>query len=569
MPEPTKILRIPQYFRNLHRLGEIASVLVKHGFGDLVARLNLISYLASGLKIIAPRSWRATSATIQLPFAARLRLVCEELGPTFIKFAQLIATRPDVFPDSVIREFRKLQDKVPPFNSDQAKSLLEKELGRPLSEVFSHFEKKPLGAASIAQVHRATLLSGAEVVVKVQRPQLDRLIDTDTDILLGLATLLEEHVPESKQFSPFRLVEEFSRSLRLERDFRREAHHMEKFARHFIAEQDLVVPKVYRHLSTKRILVQEFIDGGRIDAFTGEHQVALQAPERRQTVLDCLTRVTLTSIFEHGFFHGDPHPGNLLITNDGRLALIDFGLIGRLEDPRRTQIIIFLVALFQRDLHRVVDSLRENHLFSHAHLDEVALMNELAEVLDLYLEQSLSNLNIVNLISDVFEVVRRHGIKPPPDLLLISRVLTALQYTAYRLDPDFKPIAAIKPYLTQQYWASLSDPARYARYARQLGNEYERFFRDVPRQLRELFKMLPRGDFVLGYRLENYPDISKDINRLVNRIVMTAIGITCVVVGRSLYGSSLSVDTAAYILMGLGAVVLLTVWAAVRRSGGS
>jgi ubiquinone biosynthesis protein len=568
VPEPIKILRLPQYFRNLQRLGEIASVLVKHGFGDLVTRLNLLSYLTAGLRVVAPHRWREVPSSAQLSVAARLRLVCEELGPTFIKLGQLIATRPDLFPDSIIREFRRLQDDVPPFPAPLAKGLIAEELGRPLEEVFVSFDEIPLGSASISQVHRATLRTGEEVVVKVQRPNLDRLIDTDTDILLGIATLLEEHVPESKQFNPFRLVEEFSRSFRLERDFNREAHHMERF-RSFMGNDDLlIIPQVFHEFSSKRILVQQFIRGHRVDCESSAPHPTLVSLSNRKELLHCLSHVTLKSIFEVGFFHGDPHPGNLLITDDGRLALLDFGRMGRLEGSRRIEVIIFLVSLFRRDLRRALASLQANEVVSST-LDDVALTNQLAEVLDLYLDQSLADLNIANLISDIFEIVRRHGVRPPPDLLLIGQVLTALQYTGLKLDPDFQPFAAIKPYLENQYLRSFTDPHSYGRYIRDVSDEYERVFRELPRHLRDLMRLLPRGQFILNYRMENYAEVSRHQNKLINRIIMTSIGITCIAVGRSFYGDSFTVDAAAYGLMSLGAIILLTAWAAVRRSGGT
>lgn len=556
----SKVLRLPQYFRNLHRLSEIVRVLIKHGFGDLVSRLQLTNYLQTKIEIFSP----ASRAEMQhLDLAARLRLVFEELGPTFIKFAQLISTRPDIFPQTVTDEFKKLQDDVPPFPFELAKERIESELGRPLAEIFERFDEIPLGAASIAQVHRAKLRSGHEVVVKIQRPNVDRIIETDTEILLGLATLIEEHIPESVQFNPFNLVEEFSRSLKLERDFEREAQSMERFSRRFSYLPLLVIPRVYEEFSTKKVLTQSFVEGRRGD----EKDDQYFDKRTRKEIVETLNEVVLRSIFEDGFFHADPHPGNLLFTGDGRVALIDFGAMGRLERARSAEVLRFLLAILNRDLDRLLKVLYENQVVPPS-LDELKLKNQVSELLDTYLGRSLGRLNLSALLGDVFEVVRHHGIKPPADLLLVAKSITSLQHIGAALDPDFDPVRSIKPYLVRQYVERLTNPYTYLNLGADLIDSYGKLLADLPVELRALIKHLARDKFSLSIRHEQFGDHKIHQSKMLNRAIMAAMGIVVLWSGVTLLTIPSVNQTVSSIVIAWGVLILVVTWFSVRRSGG-
>lgn len=559
-----KVLKLPQYFRNLQRLSEITAVLIKHGFGDLVSRLNLYPYLETGIQLLSPSFLRNRDAHLDL--STRLRLVCEELGPTFIKFGQLIATRPDMFPESITTEFKRLQDRVGPFPLAKAKEMIESELKRPVADVFLEFEETPLGSASLAQVHKATLHDGQCVIVKIQRPNLDRTIDADLDILRGLAALLEEHVPESQQFSPSKLIEEFARRLRKECDFRREALNLRRFADAFSEEDLLVVPKVFSSFSTRRILVEEFIDGFRPD-----DEVALQSHTiDAEALASALNKIVLRSIFENNFFHADPHPGNVLITKDGRIAFIDFGAMGRLDNGRLNEILKFLLAALSKDEEKIVQVITQGDMVS-SFVDESALKGQVGEILDSHVGQTLGDLNLTALMSEIFEVIRRFGIKPPPDVLSIARAITTLSYIARALDPNFDPVKSIQPYLFRRYIRQISDPRVYSAYLEELSTSYRRLITDLPIELREVLRNLSRDKFTVGTIDRNFHAAKLHQNRIANRFVMTAIGITLLVLGSItlLFAPQTLSVAVPYALLIWGSITLVLVWISVRRSGGT
>ena len=566
MASYARVLKLPQYFRNLHRLREIIAVLIKHGFGDIVARLQLSAYLESGLQLIRPvvTPVRSQPSNSHLDLSARARLVCEELGTSFIKFGQLVATRPDIFPMSLVNEFRKLHDAAPPFAASVARSLIAEELGHPVSDLFASFDDAPLGAASIAQVHAATLNDGREVVVKVQRPGLDRLLDTDLDILRGLAALLEEHMPESRAFEPLKLVEEFSRSLRRESDFRREAASMRRFADNFQGIEGVRVPLAYPALSSRRVLVQERVDGVRIDDLAALASNGVD----RCVIARRLTRVVLKSVFEDRFFHADPHPGNILIDQRGAIVLIDFGMMGRFDPPRLQEILQLLLAVIRRDAARLVRLLQEAQMASLL-IDERNLKAQLSEVLEQHVGRTLGTLNLAEMLGDIFAIVRRFGIRLPPDILLVGKSLSLLEYIGAQLDPDFEPLSAVQPYLVRRYARMRADPRAYSIFLRDVGDSYRRLFAELPTELREITRNLARDRLTLRFSDADRDSNHVNRNRILNRglcgllaIIATSIGILLVAIP-----SRISLP-GAYAILGCGLLLLFVTWRAVSRSGG-
>ncbi len=559
-----KVIRLPQYFRNLHRLGEIVRVLIKHGFGDLVDRLNLFSYLETGLRLLRPSVILEKPSSIDV--ATRLRLVCEELGPTFIKFAQLVASRPDVFPDNITREFRKLQDKVPPFPVEQAKQIIQEDLKRNINEVFSYFDNTPLAAASIAQVHRAELRDGRRVVIKVQRPQLLKIIDTDVEILRGIAALIEENIPEIRSFSPPQIIEEFSRSLRHECDFRREASSIKRFARAFSDEPGLVVPKVYKEFSSDRVITEEYIEGVKADDIESIEALGIDCKQSVQI----LNRVVLRSVFEHKFFHADPHPGNVLILADGKVAFVDFGAMGRLDNKRVSFVLRFMVAILSNDVDKIVRVLHETDI-APLFLDEVSLKNQIAEILDVYLGLPLGQLDLARMLVDVFEVARRYGIKPPADLLLVGKSIATIEHIGATLDPGFDPLEHVKPYLKKLYLSQLADPKRHLAAAAEISGAYGRLLSELPADLRTIFRNLARDSLTINLSEKDLFEKRKHQNRMLNRALMTIIGIALLALG------VFSVDTGAsnihagatYLMIIAGLVILILVWLSIRKTGGT
>jgi ubiquinone biosynthesis protein len=560
----TRVLKLPQYFRNLQRLSEIVAVLVKHGFGELIERINLAPYLKKGAGIFNSSLLRESGS--ELDFPTRLRLACQELGPTFIKFAQVLATRPDIFPDAVTRELKKLQDSVDPFPASKAREVIERELGRSINELFLRFDERPLAAASIAQVHRACLKEGGEVVVKVLRPGIDRVIEADINILQGLAVLIEDNLPESRAFSPTKLVEEFARSLSLETDFRREAVNIKKFAGNFASESGLQVPRVFEEHLGRGVKVEEYIDGYRADDIDAIRAAGIDGKKCAAT----LCRVILKSIFEHRFFHADPHPGNVFVTRDGRIALIDFGAMGRVDRKRLQQILTLLLAILGKDFDRMLHLLQDYNLAPPFIEDEVSLKNQVADILDNFEGQSLGRLDLNALLTEVFEVLRRYGIRPPPDLLLISRSLTMVEHIGAKLDPDFDPIAVIKPYLAKQYLSYAYNPGRYGKMLLELAGSYRRLLTDLPNDLRVISRGLARGTLTINIAQRDLDDLKLHQDRMLNRALATIVGLAWVGFGVYIAGfQDAAIDSrVSYVLIFIGVVLLAVNWVSAYRRGG-
>lgn len=562
--EYIKLLRVPQYFRNIQRLGEIARVLAKHGFGDLLQRLNIPSYLHGRFRQIGPSLLKQTPSA--LTFAQRLRVVFEELGPTFIKFAQLIATRPDVFPPQITSEFKFLQDKVSSFPFEQAERIIVSELGQPISSLFTDFETKPLAAASIAQVHRAKLRSGAEVIVKVQRPGIERTIDTDIDILRGFAALIEENMPETRQFKFTKLIEEFARNLQIECDFRREAANISMFGENFKDDSHLLVPKVYSNFSSKRVLTEQYIQGFRADDI---EQIRAANVDTTEVAL-ALNRIVLKSIFEHRYFHADPHPGNILITPAGQIAFVDFGVMGRLDRQRLYHVMRFIMTVFDKDPDGILRILRDTNI-TPLYFDDLGLRTQLEEILCFYIGRSLGELNLSLLMGDIFEVLHRYNISFPPDLLLVAKALTTLEHIGARLDPGFEPVQTIKPYLLRRYAILMANPKWHANSITEVASSYRLLLKDLPVELRSLLRNLAREDFTLHTAIRNFNEVRQHQNKMVNRSIMSLAGFALLAMG--IYCSSLPLTPfnsgLTYILLIIGGLILFSTWRAIIKSGGT
>ena len=564
MMQYSRLIRLPQYFRNFQRLAEILRVLVTHGFGDLVHRLQLSPYLEKRLRSLLPKN--PNSPATKLTIGERLKRVCEDLGPTFVKLGQFAATRPDIFPPSLTTELRSLQDQVAPAPFLDVRRTLIKALQRQPEEIFASIEEQPMAAASIAQVYRAELLSGEQVVIKVQRPGILRVIETDLDILRGLATLIEEQLPESRVFSPVKVVDEFARNLVRECDFKREARSIERFKRRLADLTYLELPDPYRDLSTDRVLVERFIEGVRADDLVALRQLGLDTTQ----VADRINAIVLKSIFEQRFFHADPHPGNILVTATGQIGLVDFGAMGRLEESRLLDILELLLGVFSRDTERMVRALGSTQALPTG-IDEPALKGELSELLDNYLGETLGTLQVGSMLTDIYDILHRYQLHVPPDLLLIGKSLTTLEHLGAILDPNFQPLKSIYPYLKELYLKVITNPKTYSRVISSIGFEYYRLATEFPAEVRTILKKLSRQNFTVETIEVEGREKREHQNRLTNRAVMTAIGLALLWLGFRFLEPATNADQnlfAGYLLLSLGGSVLFFVWRAVIRTGG-
>ena len=379
------ILQLNRNIRSIRRYRQIGRVLFKYGFDQLLETLNLTHFIARGKRILR----RNGTKIAQLSPAERMRLALEELGPTFVKLGQLLSTRRDVLPQSYIIEFSKLQDMVPSFSLAHVKSQIRAELGGGIDDLYSSFEVEPVAAASIAQVHRARLTTGEEVVVKVRRPGVVELIETDIDVLMGLAFLAERHLPGSDIYDPVGLVREFSRTIRREMDFSREGLTIEKIAGNFAGDTALYFPKVYWERTSKGVLTLEYIDGIKVSDILALENAGLDRALIARRGADAFLKMVLV----HGFFHGDPHPGNVFILPDNVICLLDYGMVGRLDKELKGYLIDLLLAIIKRDANEVIDLMNYNGYLPDQ-LNIRALKRDLSEFIDGYYEIPLKDIEV-------------------------------------------------------------------------------------------------------------------------------------------------------------------------------
>jgi ubiquinone biosynthesis protein len=518
------LIRIPQTVRNLARLREIARVLVKYGWGDLVPRLGpaaAIERLRRRLRgdegEVAP--WESFSTE------QRIRMAFEELGPTFIKLGQVLATRPDLIPMSLIEELRRLQDRVPPFPAEQARAEIERELGRPIPELFASFSDAPLAAASIAQVHRATLHDGSAVVVKVRRPGLESVIANDLDILNALAAFLEENAPETKQFSPRAIAEEFRRSIWKEIDLTREARNIERFARNFRGDATVHVLRVHTELSSRAILTLEFIDGIKASDVDSLEAAGIDRRALARRGVEFVVR----QIFAHGFFHADPHPGNVFVLRDGRIAPIDMGMMGVLDRDTRDALLELLVGLLLGDAAKIVGLFRRLELVDER-ADLTGLKRDAQELLDAYRELPLEQVDIAVLLAELFEVLARHQVLVPPDLLLTGKALATVEGLARLLDPKLDPMEAMRPLVLRWYLERLADPRFLARDALRASEEALTLLATLPRELTSIVRSLRSGRFKVTAVLDGDAEAEIARARGTNRLSLSLM-VSALIVG--------------------------------------
>ncbi len=530
MSSPFSWFRLPRTVSSLQRMREIGAVVARYGFEDVVVRLRLES---TRERI---RSWlhgeRGGPAVDLSRFRTeqRIRLAFEELGPTFVKLGQILATRPDLVPMSLVRELRTLQDAVPPFATALARATVEEELGRPIEQLFSRFDDAPLAAASIAQVHRAWLPDGRAVVVKIRRPGLERAIATDLDVLAVLADLVEANVPESRGFALPRVVAEFSRAITREIDLRNERAHLERFASLHAGDPFVHVPEVHAALSTARVLTLEWIDGIKISNLA---QLDAAGVDRRLLSRNAVEFV-VRQVFEHGFFHADPHPGNLFVLpgTSPRIAPIDMGMMGVLDRETRDDLLELLVGLLMRDGARVVRLFQRGELIPDD-VDGARLRRELQEFIDQYWARPLGELDIGAMIGQLFDVLTRFRVTVPPELFLMGKAMATVEGIARDLDPMLDPLEAMRPRILRLYLERLADPRFLARDWLQMADELLAAVTSFPGDARRIVRDVRRGRLRVALQQDDVREAARERSRSGNRQSLA------IVLGALLAGSAL------------------------------
>jgi len=505
--------------RDLPRLHEIAGVLIHYGWGDIVRALGIAKLLERAGRLL---HWHPSTKAEELELPVRIRLALTDLGPTYVKLGQVLASRVDVFPPAWIAEFEKLHNQVPPVSFEEIRPELEAHYGRPLDQVFAEFETEAFAAASIAQVHRAKLLDGTAVVVKLRRPGIVAKVEADLRILNHVARLMEMELPESRRYRPIQIVGQLRRSLRGELDLIREARNIDVFARHFKNDPTVHIPRVFWEYSGEIVNVQEELRG-----IPGTELDAARAQGMDLSLLAARgADVVLKMILIHGHYHADPHPGNVMYLSDNRIGILDFGMVGRLTDTRRDQITNFLGALIRKNEQDMLNVLIM--WAGDAMVDEDKLAYDLSEIMFAYDDLPLKEIRFGPLLSDITAIMRENNLAMPADLTLLFKALITLEGLGHQLNPDFHMVDHLEPFVWQVIESRYTPEALMKR-AQHGMKEIGDVMLGLPRDLARLFRQARRGRLRIDLDLKRLDHFGQQLNNAANRLTMGVLTASLVI----------------------------------------
>lgn len=510
--------------RHLNRYRHILGVFISYGFDELLDLLKLDQFITSGLKLVSRARDKPVSRYSR---AERIRMAIEELGPTYVKLGQILSTRPDLIPMELVNELSRLQDRVPPCSYEEISAVVSKELGAPPEEAFATFETEPLASASIGQVHRATLADGEKVAVKVQRPGMKKIIEVDLETMLHLATLMERHIKEVAFYRPVKIVEEFARALEKEIDYAIEAASMERMAGYYEDDPDYYIPRVYRRLSTSRVLAMEYVEAIKISDVSELDNGGLD----KQAITRKGADFYLSQIFEHGFFHADPHPGNIYILPGEVICLFDFGMMGTVDLHTREDFVDLVDNVVHRQPSKTIRVLLKLTDWDHKP-DMRQLEKDAAEFMESYLFKSLKDIEIGKLLNRLMDLASRHRLRIPPDTFLMMKALATVEGVARMLDPEFDMIGRTAPFIENVKLARFR-PERITEDILRYGTELLHFLDRFPKDLLHITRQIRRQKFVVRYINEHQDELIAAQHQVSNRIAF-AIVIAALLIGSAM-----------------------------------
>ncbi len=509
--------------KNLGRLSEIAQVAVKHGFGYFFQSRGLRDLLPGGTAIDASENGNRSER------GRHLRELLDELGPTFVKFGQLLSTRPDIVPPDVVVELRGLQDDVRPFPYADVERVVEEDLGLSIDRLFLEFEQEPLAAASIGQVHRAVLPNGRKVVVKVQRPNAPRQIEADLALLYQAARLAKERVRALDFIDSREIVDEFARSIRQELDYRLEARNADQFHKNFAGHPHVAVPKVYWSYTRARVLTLERLEGVQL----ADLELDQWTLEQRRRLAYLITEAWMTMIFRHGFFHGDPHPANIIVLGRERIGLVDFGLVGKLTDEDMSKMTRLFIDAASENVDALPKRLAELGV-QYPREREEEFSRELRELYYRYYGVSLSEIDPLQVIREAFALIYSMNLRLPTRFVMLDKAIATLGSVTVDLYPDFNVFEVAKPF-ARSLMVDRFTPRRVANRARKETVELVRIGRELPYQVHDILEEVRDGQIEVGFVHKGLDDFMQGFNVAMNRLTV-ALVVTGGLIGSSLIG---------------------------------
>ncbi|MEK6635898.1 MAG: AarF/ABC1/UbiB kinase family protein [Planctomycetota bacterium] len=517
--------KIGQKIRDIRRFNQILKILTKHGFGFAIQQLHLADHVI-GRGIIKTRVLRRFTEPPESR-AVRLRKVLEELGPTFIKLGQILSVRPDLVPLDLCYELSKLQDRVPPFDYEDVRKQIKESFGSYPDELFSSFDSTPFAAASLGQAHRAQLKTGENAVVKVQRPDLRKIIETDIDILYSLAYLSNRYMQDVKIFDPISIVDEFSKVITKEIDFTYEAHNIDKFRKNFKDSTTVHIPKVFWDYTKSRVITTEEIIGIRLNDYLNQpHSV-----EEKKAVAANGANAILQQIFVDGFFHADPHPGNIFILPNNAAAFVDFGIVGRLDEDTRDAVVSLLIAVSMRNTNGILKALE----MLGVTFDENSVRDfkrSISDFVERFYDIPLKQVGISTILPQAVELMSKYKLKIPPQFHIMIKAIATMDGVARQLDPEFNTIAHTKPFV-EKLVHERHDPKRIIKNAVLYSSELLDILKIIPKDAYEIIKKIKTGTLKIEFEHQGLSKFIAEMDKSSNRISFSLV-ISALIIGSSL-----------------------------------
>ncbi len=500
--------------KKLIRYRQIANIIVKYGFGYFVGKAHL--------KIIR-LPFRKRKAEIPAP--VRIRKMLEELGPTFVKMGQILSTRPDLIPIEYLFELEKLQDSTEPVEYKEIKDVFENNLKCKIKDVFDYFEKEPIASASISQVHIASY-KGEKVAVKIQKPGIEDKIHLDIGILYDIAELIERFVKEAKIYKPVRIVEEFEKAIRKEIDFSYEGRNIERFRENFSSFEGIIFPKVYKELTTNKVLTMEYIEGVKITEID-----KIKGIDRKQ-IAEKGTEIILKQIFQDGFFHADPHPGNILITKDGKICLLDFGIVGKLTDEEKIEIIGLLTGVIKGDSEKILRIFETMGSLENEEIDRRKLKREIDDYLEKYRGISVREIDLNVLFDEIFSLMRKYSISIPANFSLLSRTVLTLEGVASIIYPEYNLFEYLQPYIVE--FMEKKERAKWVvkDTFKSISDIYY-ILKELPETVESSLKTIRKGYINVAFEHKGLSNLTSTLDKSSNRISFSLI-ISSILISSSL-----------------------------------